>query len=167
MSYHKAATPKFPHILHGGDYNPEQWLNYPDVLSEDIRLMKLANINCVSLGIFAWAHLEPEKDKFSFEWLDKIIDRLYENGIHVILATPSGSRPHWLADEYPEALRVNEGGQRALYGNRHNHCYTSPAYRERVRIINTKLAERYASHPAVILWHISNEYGGDCHSSRC
>ncbi|MBP5578735.1 MAG: beta-galactosidase [Ruminococcus sp.] len=167
MSYHKAATPKFPHILHGGDYNPEQWLNYPDVLSEDIRLMKLANINCVSLGIFAWAHLEPEKDKFSFEWLDKIIDRLYENGIHVILATPSGSRPHWLADEYPEVLRVNEGGQRALYGNRHNHCYTSPAYRERVRIINTKLAERYASHPAVILWHISNEYGGDCHCELC
>ena len=60
MSYHKAATPKFPHILHGGDYNPEQWLNYPDVLSEDIRLMKLANINCVSLGM-----LEESRAKVS------------------------------------------------------------------------------------------------------
>ncbi len=167
MSYHKAATPKFPHILHGGDYNPEQWLRYPEVLSEDIRLMKLAGINCVSLGIFAWAKLEPEKDRFSFGWLDSIIDRLYENGIYVILATPSASRPHWLADEFPEVLRVNEGGQRALYGHRHNHCYTSPAYRERVRIIDTKLAERYALHPAVILWHISNEFGGDCHCELC
>lgn len=163
----KQLTPKFPHILHGGDYNPEQWRTYPDVLQQDIVLMKKANINVVSLGIFAWAALEPEKDKFSFDWMDSIIDKLYENGIYVVLATPSGARPQWLAQEYPEVLRVNEQGQRMLYGHRHNHCYTSPAYRERVRIIDTKLAERYANHPAVILWHISNEFGGECHCPLC
>ncbi|MDE5564031.1 MAG: beta-galactosidase, partial [Oscillospiraceae bacterium] len=163
----KQLTPKFPQILHGGDYNPEQWLNYPDVLQQDIVLMKKANINAVSLGIFAWAALEPEKDKFSFDWMDSIIDKLYENGIYVVLATPSDARPQWLAQEYPEVLRVNEQGQRMLYGNRHNHCYTAPAYQERVRIIDTKLAERYTSHPAVILWHISNEFGGECHCPLC
>lgn len=162
-----SATPKFPHLLHGGDYNPEQWLMYPEVLEQDIALFRQANINCVSLGIFSWANLEPQKDVFTFEWLDRIIDRLYENGIYTILATPSGARPQWLAQEYPEVLRVNADGTRNLFGARHNHCYTSPAYRERVRIIDTKLAERYANHPAVILWHISNEFGGECHCELC
>lgn len=161
------ATPKFPFILHGGDYNPEQWKDYPDILDKDIELFKKANINCVSLGIFSWANLEPKKDCFDFEWLDNVINKLYSNGIRVILATPSASRPQWLAEEFPEVLRVGENGVRNLYGHRHNHCYTSPAYRERVRIIDTKLAERYANHPAVILWHISNEFGGECHCELC
>ena len=161
------STPKFPHILHGGDYNPEQWRDYPDILDKDIELFKKANINCVSLGIFSWAALEPEKDKFCFEWLDEVIEKLYANGIYVNLATPSGARPQWLAQEYPEVLRVGQNGIRNFFGHRHNHCYTSPAYRERVRIINTKLAERYASNPAIILWHISNEFGGECHCELC
>lgn len=161
------ATPKFPHMLHGGDYNPEQWLKYPEVLKQDIELFKKAGINCVSLGIFSWANLEPQKDQFTFEWLDEIIENLYKNGIYTVLATPSGSRPQWLAEEYPEVLRVSETGQRNIYGHRHNHCYTSKAYRERVRIIDAKLAERYANNPAVILWHISNEFGGECHCELC
>ena len=44
---------KYPRLLHGGDYNPEQWLDSPQVLEEDIRLMKEARVNCVSLGIFS------------------------------------------------------------------------------------------------------------------
>lgn len=163
----RELTPKFPHLLHGGDYNPDQWFDEPGILEKDIYLMKQAHINCVSLGIFSWAHLEPEKDRFTFEWLDAIVDRLYENGIYVDLATPSGARPHWLAKEYPEVLRVDEMGIRAKFGGRHNHCLTSPAYRERVAIINRKLAERYGKHPAVILWHISNEYSGECRCELC
>lgn len=162
-----ATTPKFPHILHGGDYNPDQWKDYPEVLIKDIELMKKAHINCVSLGIFSWAQLEPEKDVYDFEWMDKAIDNLYEDGIYVNLATPSGARPHWLAEEYPEVLRVDSKGIRFQFGERHNHCYTSPAYRERVRIIDTKLAERYAKHPGVIMWHISNEFGGECRCELC
>lgn len=162
-----ALTPKFPQMLHGGDYNPEQWKDYPEVLRRDVELMKQAHINCVSLGIFSWANLEPEEDVFTFEWLDEIIENLWKHDIRVILATPSGARPHWLAKKYPEVLRVGEDGTRNFFGNRHNHCYTSPAYRERVRIIDRKLAERYASHPAVILWHISNEFGGECRCPLC
>src|SRR5690606_23871551 len=72
-----------------------------------------------------------------------------------------------LAQKYPEVLRVNADRQRNLFGARHNHCYTSPAYREKIAIINGKLAERYSQHPAVKLWHISNEYGGECHCDYC
>ena len=161
------ATPKFPHMLHGGDYNPEQWLDQPEVLEEDIRLFRKAHINCVSLGIFSWAKLEPEEGVYDFGWLDEIIDRLYANGIYTVLATPSGARPQWLTQKYPEVLRVRPDGLRNFYGHRQNHCYTSPLYREKVTQIDTRLAEHYANHPAVILWHISNEFGGECHCELC
>lgn len=154
-------------LIHGGDYNPEQWLESPDILEQDIALFKKAKINEVSLGIFSWAMLEPEEGKFDFSWMEDIINRLYENGINVIMATPSGARPKWLADKYPEVLRVAPDRRRNLFGGRHNHCYTSPVYREKVGIINRKLAERFGSRPGVLGWHISNELGGDCHCEYC
>ena len=52
------AELKLPFIGHGGDYNPDQWRDRPDILAEDIRLMKLATCNLMSVGIFAWATLE-------------------------------------------------------------------------------------------------------------
>ena len=154
-------------LLHGGDYNPEQWLDRPDILEKDLEMLEEAGCNTVSLGIFSWAVLEPEEGVFHFEWLEEIIDRLYEKGISTILATPSGARPKWLADKYPEVLRVDEARRRQLFGHRHNHCYTSPVYREKTGIINRKLAEHFGKHPGLILWHISNEYGGECHCPLC
>lgn len=82
-----------PGLLYGGDYNPEQWLDRPDILEEDIRLMKLAHVNNVSLGIFSWAFLEPEEGKYQFDYLEEIINRLYDNGIYTNLATPTGAMP--------------------------------------------------------------------------
>ena len=154
-------------LLHGGDYNPEQWLKRPDILEKDIDMLEESGCNVVSLGIFSWSTLEPEEGVFHFEWLQEIIDKLYKRGISTILATPSGARPKWMADKYPEVLRVDETRRRALFGFRHNHCYTSPVYREKVHIINKKLAQEVATHPGVILWHISNEYGGECHCPLC
>lgn len=158
---------KIPQMLHGADYNPDQWQKYPEVLEEDIRLMKLAGCNVMSVGIFAWAAIEPEEGVFTFEWLDTLLDKFAANGIYALLATPSGARPAWMSQKYPEVLRVAPSGIRNLHGARHNHCFSSPVYREKVNIMNTKLAERYAQHPAVIGWHISNEYGGECHCPYC
>lgn len=157
----------FDYIIHGGDYNPDQWINTPEIWDEDMRLMNLANVNSATVGIFAWSMLEPEEGVYNFGWLDEILDKLHKNGKDVILATPSGARPAWLAQKYPEVLRVNENGIRNEYGVRHNHCLTSPVYREKVRKINTLLAERYKNHPAVKMWHISNEYSGECHCELC
>ena len=157
----------FDHIIHGGDYNPDQWIDTPEIWDEDMRLMNLAHVNSATVGIFSWSMLEPEEGVYNFEWLDKLLDKLHENGKDVILATPSGARPVWLSQKYPEVLRVEETGIRNEYGVRHNHCLTSPIYREKVRNINTKLAQRYKDHPAVKMWHISNEYCGECHCELC
>lgn len=154
-------------LLHGGDYNPDQWLDYPEILRDDMRLMKLANVNTMTVGIFAWSALEPTEGNYNFEWLDKIIDDVYNQGGRVILATPSGARPAWMSEKYPEVLRTNDRREKMLHGGRHNHCFSSPIYREKTQKMNYKLAERYGNHPALIMWHVSNEYSGDCHCELC
>jgi beta-galactosidase len=95
------------------------------------------------------------------------MNKLAENNISAVLATPSGARPAWMSAKYPEVLRVTADRVRNLHGQRHNHCYTSPVYRKKTLEMNKRLAERYKKHPALILWHISNEYGGECHCELC
>lgn len=157
----------FDFIVHGGDYNPDQWIRTKEIWQEDMLLMKRAGINSATVGIFSWGLLEPQEGVFNFSWLDEVMDLLSKNGIAAILATPSGARPAWMAQKYPEVLRVEENGIRNEYGVRHNHCLTSPVYREKVRRINRALAERYGKHPALKMWHVSNEYSGECHCDKC
>jgi beta-galactosidase len=157
----------FPHFIHGADYNPEQWIDTKEIWDEDMRLMKLANCNEMSVGIFSWAKLEPREGEYDFSFLDEIIEKIGKNGGKVILATPSGARPRWMAERYPEVLRVGPDGVREHFRGRHNHCFTSPVYREKVRQMNRRLAERYGKNPTVIAWHISNEYSGECHCPLC
>jgi beta-galactosidase len=154
-------------LWHGGDYNPDQWLDRPDIIDEDFRLFPLAGVNAVSLGIFAWTKLEPADGSYEFGWLDALMDRLAKAGVRVVLATPSGAKPAWMSQKYPEILRCQANRVRDLHGARHNHCYTSPVYRRKITALNTKLAERYRSHPALAMWHVSNEYGGECHCPLC
>lgn len=160
---------EFPHFLHGGDYNPEQWKDTPEIWDEDMKLMKEANCNEMTVGIFSWAELEPEEGKFNFGWLDDIINKVYENGGRIVLSTPSAAKPKWMTDKYPEILRAPESGKRNHFGARQNHCQNSPVYREKTRIINEKLAERYGKHPAVVAWHLSNEYAvvKACYCENC
>ncbi len=161
------VSSKAPYFLHGADYNPDQWLHMPNILEEDYRLMKLAKCNVMSVGIFAWSSIEKEEGIFNFGWLDSTMDNLHKHGIHVMLATPSAARPAWLSKKYPEILRTRENRVRNLHGGRHHHCLTSPICRDKVRFFNTKLAERYKNHPALLAWHVSNEYGGQCHCELC
>ena len=167
MTKFPLLSSKISGLLHGADYNPEQWLESPDVLIRDVEMMKEARCNVMSVGIFSWSALEPEEGHFTFGWLDQVLDKLHENGISVFLATPSGARPAWMSQKYPEVLRVGRDRVKALHGGRHNHCMSSPVYAEKVQLMNSALAKRYAHHPAVIGWHISNEYGGECHCHYC
>ncbi|MBD8213402.1 beta-galactosidase [Erwinia persicina] len=154
-------------LLHGADYNPEQWENSPGIIDDDVAMMQQAHCNVMSVGIFSWAKLEPEEGHYDFGWLDNVLEKLHQKSIRVFLATPSGARPAWMSQKYPEVLRTGRDRVPALHGGRHNHCMTSPVYRQKVQAMNVQLATRYAHHPAVIGWHISNEYGGECHCDRC
>ena len=154
-------------IIHGGDYNPEQWLDRPDILKQDIEYMKEAGINEATLGVFSWAMYEPREGEFHLDWLVQIMDDLYQNGISTILATPSGARPVWLDNKYPDVMRVDANGVRNRHGGRHNHCMSSEKYREKVRVIDRKLAETVGAHPGLIMWHVSNEFGGECFCDKC
>ncbi len=167
MTRHPPIVPGFPHLLHGGDYNPEQWADTPSVWDEDVRLMRLAGCNVVSVGIFAWAALEPEDGRYTFDWLDLVVEKLTVAGVRFVLATPGGAKPAWMAHRYPETLRVDASRRRLLWGERHNHCLTSPAFRDKATALNTRLAERYGKHPGLALWHVNNEYSGDCHCDLC
>ena len=159
-------------LWHGGDYNPDQWRDEPGVIEEDFRLFKKARINSASVGIFAWTALEPEEGRYEFGWLDDIMERAERQKMAIVLATPSGSKPHWMAAKYPEVRRMNHPDGimeplREVQSGRHNHCFTSPVYRRKCVEMNTRLAERYKGHGALAMWHVSNEYGGSCHCPLC
>ena len=159
--------PKIPALLHGGDYNPDQWLDRPDILEEDIKMMKKAGVNTATVGVFSWSALEPQEGNFQFGWLHDIMDKLYENGIYTVLATPTGARPAWMDEKYPSVLRVEKDGRRNHHSGRHNHCMSSLEYRALVEKMDTRLAQEFGNHPGLILWHISNELGGECYCDSC
>lgn len=154
-------------LIHGADYNPDQWLDMPEIIEEDFRLFPAAKMNSATVGIFSWNRLEPQEGRYCFEWMDDIMDRMAAAGMKVVLATPSGSRPAWMDKKYPEILRVSSERVRNLHGIRHNHCKQSPYYRKKVQEMNRMLAERYGKHPALYMWHVSNEYQGECHCELC
>ncbi|MFF0704804.1 beta-galactosidase [Streptomyces tendae] len=143
-------------ILYGGDYNPEQWPE--ETWPEDVRLMKAAGVNSVTLGVFSWSKLEPRPGVHDFGWLDRLMDLLHEAGIGVVLATPTASPPPWLGHLHPDTLPRDADGRTEWWGGRQHFSHSSTVYRRHAAAITEALAARYASHPALTLWHINNEY---------
>ncbi|MGV2963687.1 beta-galactosidase [Paenibacillus sp. FSL H8-0317] len=156
---------KLPKMFYGGDYNPEQWDHETHL--EDLRMFQLAGIDIATINVFSWALIQPDEVTYRFEELDQLINRLYENGVYICLATSTAAHPAWMAKKYPDVLRVDADGRKRKFGGRHNSCPNSPTYRKYAEKIADKLAERYKDHPAVLVWHISNEYGGECYCDNC
>ncbi|KRE93457.1 beta-galactosidase [Nocardioides sp. Soil774] len=152
-----------PALAFGGDYNPEQWPREAHV--EDRELMRESGVDLVTLGVFSWAWLQPGPDQWDFAWLDEQMDDLHAAGIKVDLATATASPPPWLTQRHPEMLPITHDGRTLSPGGRQAFCPSSPIYREHALALCTALAERYHDHPALALWHVSNELG--CHNARC
>ncbi len=149
-----------PRLAYGADYNPEQWPR--EVWAEDVRLMREAGVNIVSLGIFSWARLQPAEGTWDFAWLDHVMDLLHAGGIAVDLATATASPPPWLTTAHPEILPVTASGETLWPGARQHWRPTSPVFRTHALRLVRAMADRYAGHPALVAWHISNELG--CHN---
>lgn len=147
-------------IWYGGDYNPDQWPE--EVWDDDVRLMKKAGVNLVSVGIFSWAKIETSEGVYDFDWLDRIIDKLGEAGIAVDLASATASPPMWLTQAHPEVLWKDYRGDVCQPGARQHWRPTSPVFREYALRLCRAMAEHYKDNPYVVAWHVSNEYG--CHN---
>ena len=147
-------------IWYGGDYNPDQWPE--EVWDDDVRLMKRAGVNLVSVGIFSWAKIETSEGVYDFDWLDRIIDKLGEAGIAVDLASATASPPMWLTQAHPEVLWKDYRGDVCQPGARQHWRPTSPVFREYALKLCRAMAEHYKGNPYVVAWHVSNEYG--CHN---
>ncbi|MFD2078969.1 beta-galactosidase [Actinopolymorpha cephalotaxi] len=159
------ADVDFGQVLYGADYNPEQWPE--DVWDEDVRLMREAHVTTVSVPVFGWASLQPDEETFTFDWLDRVLDKLSAQGVRANLATATASVPAWVTRRYPDVLVVDEDGIRRRHGNRHMFCPSSPNFRRLSTALVREIATRYADHPALQLWHIGNEYGTLCYCDLC
>lgn len=156
---------KIKKMPYGGDYNPEQWPE--DTWAEDMRLLKLAHIDIVTLNVFSWAALQSDEVTYHFEKLDKIMNLVRDNGMKVCMATSTGAHPAWMARKHPDILRVESNGMRRKFGSRHNSCPNSPTYQKYAKALAARLAERYKDYGNIVAWHISNEYGGECYCENC
>ena len=161
----KTPNTIFSQILHGGDYNPEQWTEA--IWDEDVRLMQKASVNIATLPVFGWVSLQPAEDVWTFDWLDTVIDKLWAGGISVCLATATASQPAWLDAKYPDVPTTGRDGVKRKHGNRHSFCPNSPNFRRLSTQLVRRLAERYGEHPALQIWHVGNEYGGTCYCDQC
>jgi len=152
-------------LLFGGDYNPEQWPR--EVWDEDVRLMREAGVNLATVGVFSWALLEPRPGEYDFGWLDEILELLHANGIGVALATPTASAPPWMHRRWPETSPQDKDRTVRTYGSRNAYCPSAKVFRRFANAISEKLADRYAHHPALRMWHIGNEFGTVCYCDGC
>ena len=166
-----AEPAAFPWIAEGfalgGDYNPEQWP--AEVWAQDVELMQRAGVNSVNLGVFSWGLLEVADGVFEWDWLDQVLDLLHAGGIGVNLATPTAAPPTWLLTAHPEIATVDERGVRTGQGARLAWSPSSATFRHYALRMVRALAQRYGEHPALRLWHVSNEIGnenGRCYSAE-
>ena len=148
------ATP--PPLYLGTAWYPEQW---PESRWEaDLTLMEQAGVRFVRITEFAWSSMEPTEGNYNFDWIDHAIAAAAKHHIAVVLGTPERHPPAWLAQKYPEVLRIKQDGQRDQHGNREQFNWSSPKYLELTRGIVERMAKRYGHNPNVIGWQIDNEY---------
>lgn len=152
-------------FLYGGDYNPDQWPE--NTWSEDIKIFKKADINSATINIFSWAILEPEEGKFDFSKLDKVVEELGNANFDIVMGTATAAMPAWMFKTYPDVARVDYQGRRHVFGQRHNFCPNSKNYQRLARELVEKLAQHYQNNPHIVVWHVNNEYGGNCYCENC
>ena len=152
-------------FLYGGDYNPEQWPE--DTWANDIQVFKQAHLNSATINVFSWALLEQREGEYDFSKLDKIVKELSDANFDIVLATATAAMPAWMFKKYPDVARVDYQGRRHVFGQRHNFCSNSKNYQVLASKLVKKIVSRYYKNPPIKVWHVNNEYGGNCYCDNC
>lgn len=152
-------------FLYGGDYNPEQWPE--DTWANDIQVFKQAHLNSATINVFSWALLEQREGEYDFSKLDKIVKELSDANFDIVLATATAAMPAWMFKKYPDVARVDYQGRRHVFGQRHNFCSNSKNYQVLASKLVKKIVSRYYKNPYIKVWHVNNEYGGNCYCDNC
>ena len=155
-------------ILLGANYYPEDWDE--SLIDFDIEKMKECGFNVVRIAEFSWKRMEPGEDVFCFDWLHRVVDKMREAGIGVIMGTPTATPPHWFVKKYPEALVLNPDGTRTKHGGRRHCCSSNPDYLRYSAKIVEKLAKEFGKDDGIIGWQIDNEiyhWGLGCCCDHC
>lgn len=142
-------------------YYPEHWERARWKI--DAGHMKAIGLSHVRIGEFAWSRLEDKHGSLSFDWLEDAINVLHEQGLQIVLGTPTATPPRWMLDKYPDMLALDEYGRARDFGSRRHYCFSHAGYREECQRIVTLLSKHFGQHPAVVAWQTDNEYG--CHST--
>jgi beta-galactosidase len=145
----------------GACYYPEHWSE--DRWATDARRMREIGISHVRIGEFAWSRIEPQRDRFTFGWLDRAMDVLSGAGLRVVLGTPTATPPKWLLDAYPEIVPYDAEGRPRGFGSRRHYTFSSRRWWEESARIVEEVARRYGGHPGLVGWQTDNEYG--CHDT--
>lgn len=158
-------TKTLSRFLYGGDYNPDQWTE--ETWPEDIKVFKKVDLNSATINIFSWAVLEPREGVYDFSKLDKIVQELSDANFDIVMGTATAAMPAWMFKKYPDIARVDYQGRRHVFGQRHNFCPNSKNYQRLDSELVEKLAQHYADNPHIVVWHVNNEYGGNCYCGNC
>lgn len=156
---------KLSRFLYGGDYNPDQWPE--ESWLKDIHVFKQADINSATINIFSWGLLEPSEGQYNFSKLDKIVKELSDADFDIVMGTSTAAMPAWMFKKYPDIARVDYQGRRHVFGQRHNFCPNSKNYQRLASDLVEKLVERYKDNSHIVVWHVNNEYGGNCYCENC
>jgi beta-galactosidase len=148
----------------GVDWYPEQWDE--ERWRADVERMRAQGFRSVRMMEFAWSVLEPRPGEFDFGLFDRAIGLAAENGLSVVLGTPTAAFPAWLLDLDPGVLAVHPSGLERAFGTRRMGCLNVPAYRAAADRIVSAVAERYGRRAEVSGWQIDNEIGHEG-SDRC
>jgi beta-galactosidase len=158
-------------ILYGVAYYPE-YMPY-ERLEADVDLMQKAALTVVRVGESTWSSWEPRDGEFQFAWMERVLDRLHQAGIKVILGMPTYSVPTWLYKKYPDILVTHYGAAPPLsdpytptypsshtpgyYGPRQNYDFLNPHFRRHAERVIRQIVGHFSTHPAVIGYQIDNE----------
>src|SRR5579872_1816100 len=162
---------QMPTVLYGVAYYPEYMPH--DRLEQDVEMMQKAGITVVRVGESTWSSWEPRDGDFQFAWMQRVLDRLHQAGIKVILGTPTYSIPTWLYKEHPEIVVTHNGTAPPLsdpyeptyppaltpgyYGPRQNYDFLNPYFRQHAERVIREIINHFKDHPAVIGYQIDNE----------